>query len=127
MNRLLLLLALIQFTHLASAQRRFNPEEMVQREKEMVFKEVDNLSSMQTELLNGIYDEFAVTMTETFEEIRATRNWKEMRPRMRALQEDKDLLIKDVLNASQFNKYAELTDYEARREARQNNKEGSPE
>ena len=124
--RLLLVLALIQLTSIASAQRRFNPEEMAQREKEIVFKKVENLSAMQTELLNGIYNEFAVSMTETFEEIRAARNWKEMRPRMQALREDKDLLVKDVLNSGQFSKYAELTDYEARQKAPQDARQEAP-
>jgi Spy/CpxP family protein refolding chaperone len=59
-------------------------------------------------LVEGIYDEFGVTLKETFEEIRKTRNFEQMREKMPALRDEKDLLIKDVLNEDQFTEYMAL-------------------
>ncbi len=87
---------------------RMDPEEMVEREKEMVLKKVSNLSEDQVMLVEGIYDEFGVTLKETFEEIRKTRNFEQMREKMPALRDEKDLLIKDVLNEDQFTEYMAL-------------------
>ena len=80
----------------------FNVEEMVLREKENVITKIDDLSADQLMLLDGIYDEFGTTIKEAFEEIRRQRNFSEMRPRMQALRDEKDLLIKDVLDENQY-------------------------
>ncbi len=86
----------------------FDPQEMVEREKEMVLKKVKDLSDDQVMLVEGIYDEFGVTLKETFDEVRKTRNFEQMREKMPALREEKDLLIKDVLNEVQFEEYMAL-------------------
>ena len=85
-----------------------DPSEMVEREKEMVYSKVSDLSEDQTMLLDGIYEEFGVTLKETMDEIRKTRNFEMMREKMPALQEEKDLLVKDVLNETQYEEYMTL-------------------
>jgi len=98
----------------------FNFNEMVLREKDNVMK-IDNLNWMQQELLDGIYTEYGTTMQETFQEIRKTRNFGEMRTKMTSLQEEKNLLIKDVLNDNQYQKYLSLAGNGMRgRQSRQN-------
>lgn len=83
----------------------FDPQEMIEREKETVLKKVEGLSEDQTMLISGIYDEFGTTLKETFEEVRKNRNFSEMRTKMEGLRAEKDLLIKDVLNEEQYTTY----------------------
>lgn len=99
----------------------FDPEEMIKREKESVFKKVENLTADQTELINGIYDEFGETLSETIQEARKNRNWREMRPKMQALREEKDLLMKDVLNEHQFEAYLSIVESQRERRSRKRN------
>ncbi|TRX59019.1 hypothetical protein FNH22_10845 [Fulvivirga sp. M361] len=96
----------------------FNPEEMILREKENVIAKIDDLSEDQLLLLNGIYDEFGATFKETLEEARRTRSFSEMRPKMQALREEKDLLMKDVLDEDQYNIYLSIVESE-RKQRRQ--------
>ncbi|MEM9338456.1 MAG: hypothetical protein AAGA66_06980 [Bacteroidota bacterium] len=88
----------------------FNAEEMAQREKENVLRKVEQLSADQTELINGIYDEFGETVSETFEEVRKTRNFSEMRTKMQGLRKEKDLLMKDILNEEQYETYLKVAE-----------------
>lgn len=84
------------------AQRGFDVKVMLQRQKETIFKKVENLSPLQKELINGIYDEYGVTLTETFEEVRASGSWAGLREKMEGLGEERNLLVKDVLNDEQY-------------------------
>ena len=86
----------------------FDPDEMIKREKQNVFKAIADLSDDQKLLLDGIYDEFSQSFKEIRDEMRQTRNFQEMRPKMQALRTEKDGLIKDVLNEEQFAIYTDL-------------------
>ena len=104
-NILILLIGLLSF-NIAQAQRPGGSiEERVAREKQAIKKKITDLSADQTMLLDGIYDEYGETLQETFEEVRATGNWKELRGKMTALKEEKDGLIKDVINDDQYEIY----------------------
>jgi len=81
---------------------------MAVREKNMLFKQIEDLSEDQKMLMEGIYQEYGDSFLEIREEVRKTRNWQEMRPKMMALREEKTLLMKDLLNPSQFEIYAGL-------------------
>jgi len=111
---LTLLVFMSAATTLLYAQRGrpggFDPKEMALREKENVLKKVDSLSDTQVMLIDGIYEEFSETVTETFEEIRRTRNYREMRTKMAELRDEKNLLIKDVLNKSQYLVYLDIVE-----------------
>jgi hypothetical protein len=83
----------------------FDPDEMVKREKQNLYKSLDDLSDDQKLLLDGIYDEFALSIREIRDELRQTRDFQAMRPKMLALREEKNGLIKDVLNEEQYEVY----------------------
>lgn len=85
------------------------PEVMIAREKQNVLAKVENLTEDQKLLVSGIYDEFATTLKETFQEARESGTREGMREKMQALREEKDALIKDVLNDEQFAAYQTLT------------------
>jgi hypothetical protein len=80
----------------------FDPDEMIKREKQNVFKSIDDLSDDQKLLLDGIYDEFSLSFKELRDEMMQTRDFQAMRPKMEALRDEKDGLIKDVLSEDQF-------------------------
>ena len=88
----------------------FDPDEMIKREKQNVFKAIADLSDDQKMLLDGIYDEFSLSFKELRDEMRQTRDFQAMRPKMEALRDEKDGLIKDVLNEDQFLIYQGLMD-----------------
>lgn len=85
------------------------PEEMVKREKQALYKELKDLTEDQKLLLDGIYDEFAVTIRETFQELRNSGSREGMREKMEAIRSEKDELVKDVLNEEQYEVYAEIS------------------
>lgn len=93
---------LVFFDLTRTAAQRMSPEDMVAREKQNVYKELENLSADQKLLLDGIYDEFTQTFKEARDEIMKTRNWDKMREKMEELRIEKDGLIGDVLNDDQF-------------------------
>ena len=86
----------------------FDPDEMVKREKQNLYKSIDDLTDDQKLLLDGIYDEFALSIRELRNEMRQTRDFQAMRPKMMALREEKNGLIKDVLNEEQYEVYLGL-------------------
>jgi hypothetical protein len=88
----------------------FDPDEMIKREKQNVYKAVEDLSADQKLLLDGIYDEFSLSFKELRDEMRQTRDFQAMRPKMEALRDEKDGLIKDVLSEDQFLIYQGLMD-----------------
>ncbi|MDA0196678.1 MAG: hypothetical protein O2887_19230 [Bacteroidetes bacterium] len=90
----------------------FDPNEMILREKQNLYREVASLSDDQRMLIDGIYDEFAQSLTELREEVQKTRNWEEMRPKMQALRAEKDGLMVDVLNEEQYAIYNQLSEGE---------------
>ena len=95
----------------------FDPDEMVKREKQNVYKEITDLTEDQKTLLDGIYEEFSVSFKEIRDEVMKTRDFQNMRPKMEALMKEKDDLIRDVLNEDQFAIYTGIN--EARRRQRQ--------
>lgn len=96
----------------------FDPDEMVKREKQNVYKDITDLSEDQKTLLDGIYDEFSVSFKEIRDEVMRTRDFQNMRPKMEALMKEKDNLIRDVLNDDQYAIYTGII--EARRRQRPN-------
>ncbi|MEM9327951.1 MAG: hypothetical protein AAGA85_19960 [Bacteroidota bacterium] len=90
------------------AQRNWDSKAMVAREKAMLYKKADGLTEDQKLLIDGIYDEYAVSMDEIIQEVRKTRNWREMRPKMTELRDEKTLLMEDLLNAEQYTVYADM-------------------
>ena len=111
MNKIVLTFSLLTSIMTAIAQPRgggFNQEEMVEREKEMVLTKFTDLSDDQKMLVEGIYEEFAVTLEETVNEIRKSGDFSQFRVKMPALREEKDLLLKDVFNEQQYLEYTEL-------------------
>jgi len=85
----------------------FDPGEMVAREKQNLYKELTDLTADQKMLLDVIYDEYSQSVTELRDEVRETRNFEAMRPKMEALRKEKDGLVKDVLNEDQYAIYEE--------------------
>jgi hypothetical protein len=83
----------------------FDPDEMIKREKQNVYKVVTDLSDDQKMLLDGIYEEYGQSFKELREEMRQSRDFQSMRPKLMALREEKDGLIKDVLNEEQYGLY----------------------
>ncbi len=102
----------------------FDPDEMVKREKQNVFKAITDLSEDQKTLLDGIYTEFATSFKEIREEVMKTRDFQNMRPKMEALSKEKDDLIHDVLNEDQFAIYTGIV--EGQRKQRQQNRQAQP-
>ena len=83
---------------------------MLAREKQNVLENVENLTEDQKMLVSGIYDEYAVSLKEKFEEARESGSREGMREKMQLLKAEKDALIKDVLNEAQFMTYQRLTE-----------------
>lgn len=88
----------------------FDPDEMIKREKQNIYKAITDLSDDQKLLLDGIYDEFSLSFKELRDEVMQTRDFQTMRPKMVALRDEKDGLIKDVLNEDQFLIYQGIMD-----------------
>lgn len=99
----------------------FDPDEMIKREKQNVYSAINDLSDDQKLLLDGIYDEYSVSFKELRDEMRKTRDFQAMRPKMVALRNEKEGLIKDVLNEDQFQIYLGLM--EKRRRQMQENRQ----
>lgn len=97
----------------------FDPDEMIKREKQNVYNAITDLNDDQKLLLDGIYDEYSLSFKELREEMRRTRDFQAMRPKMQALQTEKNDLIKDVLNEEQFAIYTGMIE-ERRRQFREN-------
>ena len=91
------------------------PEEMLSREKQALYEQVTDLSNDQTALLDGIYEEFATTLKEAFEESRGSGDREARREKMQALSQEKDALIADVLNEEQYAIYEKLATRRNRR------------
>ena len=91
----------------------FDPDEMIKREKQNIFKALTDLTDDQKLLMDGIFDEFALSFKEIREEMMRTRDFQAMRPKMEALRKERDGLVRDVLNDDQYNTY--LTVIEERR------------
>lgn len=109
---LLIILTLLSVSYLqtqAQPGRRMSPDEMVQREKQNLYSKAENLSEDQKMIIDGIYDEFGQSMQEIFQEVRKSGNREEMRPKMEALNKEKDGLMFDILNEEQYAIYEELT------------------
>lgn len=94
---------------------RMSPKDRVMREKQNLYKKVDTFSEDQTMIIDGIYDEFATSLEETFQEVRKSGNREEMRPKMEALRTEKDELMKDILNDEQWAVYAEMNEAQKKR------------
>jgi len=88
----------------------FDPDEMVKREKQNVYKSITDLSDDQKTLLDGIYEEFSVSFKEIRDEVMKTRDFQNMRPKMEALMTEKNSLIKDVLSEDQYAIYSGIVE-----------------
>ncbi|ADR21237.1 hypothetical protein MATR_11340 [Marivirga tractuosa] len=91
------------------------PEEMIKREKQALYEKVEDLNSDQKLLLDGIYEEFQVTLEETMKELRSSGTREGMREKMETLRAEKDALIRDVLNEDQYAIYESISKPRARR------------
>ena len=85
------------------------PEEMVAREKQAIYEKITDLSDDQKLLIEGVYDEFAVTLREGFQEARESNDREGRREKMEALRKEKDELIADILNTEQYEIYQSIT------------------
>ncbi len=83
-------------------------DEMIKREKQALYTKATDLTDDQKLLLDGIYEEFGVTLKETFEEIRNSGTREGVREKLQALRKEKDDLVKDVLNEEQFEIYQKI-------------------
>lgn len=86
---------------------RPQPGEMAEREKQMLYKQVSDLSEDQKLLIDGIYAEFSKTIIETFEKNRGSGDREAMRTQIQAVRKEKDELLMDVLSATQYQKFDE--------------------
>lgn len=103
----------------------FDPDEMVKREKQNVFKSITDLNDDQKLLLDGIYDEFAASFKELRDEMMEKRDFQAMKPKMQALQAEKDGLIRDVLNADQYIIYEGIVEQRRAQRSNQNLQRGN--
>ncbi|WKV12432.1 hypothetical protein [Marivirga harenae] len=94
------------------------PEEMIKREKQALYEKVEDLSSDQKLLLDGIYEEFQVTLEETMEELRSSGDRESRREKMEAIRTEKDTLVKDVLSEEQYKIYESISQSRAKRKGR---------
>ena len=113
-KNLILLISFLSFTTLFAQSPGGRPpgggpETMIAREKQAVLDKITDLNEDQELLLDGIYDEFTVTLKETFQESRESGSREGMREKMQALRSEKDDLIKDVLNEEQFKIYQTIS------------------
>ncbi|PIB37177.1 hypothetical protein BFP72_18070 [Reichenbachiella sp. 5M10] len=106
---LVLLFTLVGWQSIAQPGGRMSPEDRVMREKQNLYSKIDDLSDDQTMIIDGIYDEYAQSIKENFEEARKNRNWEEMRTKMEVLNEEKDGLMFDILSEEQYAIYEEMT------------------
>ena len=123
---LLIIFLTLVGVHLAHSQPPGPPPggmgmtDMVIREKQTLYKNIEDLSDDQKMLLDGIYEEFAATLKQNMEEMRNNRESMDretMRAKMQALQEEKNGLIKDVLNQDQYAIYfKQIEGFRRRRE-----------
>lgn len=103
----------------------FDPDEMIKREKQNIFKALTDLTDDQKLLMDGIFDEFALSFKEIREEMMQTRDFQAMRPKMEALRKERDGLVRDVLNDNQYTTYLNVV--EERRNQRANRPQGNGE
>lgn len=111
LSALLVVLASTAFAQPPGGGRRGGgPDELIKREKQALYTKITDLSEDQKLLLDGIYEEFGVTLKEAFEEMRTSSSSREgRREKMMALRKEKDELVKDVLNEDQFKIYQEVS------------------
>ena len=103
-----------------------DPDEMIKREKQNIFKALTDLTDDQKLLMDGIFDEFALSFKEIREEMMQTRDFQAMRPKMEALRKERDGLVRDVLNDDQYNTYLGVIE-ERRKQQRANRPQGNGE
>ena len=94
---------------------RPDPKEIVNREKQMLFKKIKDLSADQKALIDGIYDEYAASLNEARKKYMPSRDWQGMRTQMKELSVKKDELMKDLLNNSQYEIYEKMMGEERKR------------
>ncbi|UXP33684.1 hypothetical protein N6H18_06920 [Reichenbachiella agarivorans] len=124
LSTLIVLVTMISFHSQAQPGGRMDPKDMVMREKQNLYSKAEGLSDDQKLIIDGVYDEFAQSIIETFEEGRQNRNRDEMRQKMEALRLEKDELMKDILREDQYAVYVEIT--EAQRKRMQERQENRP-
>ncbi|MFY0653409.1 MAG: outer membrane beta-barrel protein [Cyclobacteriaceae bacterium] len=85
--------------------QRPSAEDMVKREKQNIYSQVEDITPAQKKLLEEIYTEYAATFKEKMDEIRRTRNYSKYRSTMSSLRQEKDGILADVFNDEQFEVY----------------------
>jgi len=105
---LVLLLSLFSLTAMYAQRPGGGPETMIAREKQAVLDKITDLSDDQKLLLDGIYDEFALSLRDLFENRTPGGSREGMREKFRALRTEKDDLIKDVLKEEQYTVYESI-------------------
>ena len=93
--------------------QRPSAADRVAREKQNVYAKLTDLTKNQKLLLDGIYEEFAQSYTEMFDEIRKTRNYSKLGEMMKDLGAEKNGLMADVLNDDQFVVFKKVTEGKA--------------
>lgn len=86
-----------------------NREEMIKREKQVLYEKVKDLSNDQKLLVDGIYEEYAITLQEKMKELRQSNDREGRREKMQALRQEKDNLMADVLNEDQYTIYKSIS------------------
>ena len=111
MGAALIMLTFSSFSQPPGGRRGGGPDEMIKREKQALYTKITDLSDDQKLLLDGIYEEFGVTLKETFEEMRnsSSTDREGRRAKFMALRKEKDELVKDVLNEDQYKIYEEIS------------------
>ena len=99
------------------AQQRMDPEAMVKKENELIFAEIEGLTDKQKEKVTKINEDFAVAVRDLIDN--RTGDRQEMREKMKALRQEKEKSMQEVLTGVQFEKYKTLM-ADMRKERRDN-------
>lgn len=99
------------------AQQRMDPEAMVKKENELIFAEIEGLTDKQKEKVTKINEDFADAVRDLIDN--RTGDRQEMREKMKALRQEKEKSMQEVLTGVQFEKYKTLM-ADMRKERRDN-------
>lgn len=125
MKNLLLLLLLIGTTGLAYSQqgRRANPAKRIQVEKDSVFAKIEMLSDDQKLIIESLYADYESSITKLMAGGRD--NPQEFRQKLQNITQEKNQMMKEVLDEDQWKSYSELLDeWRKRRQQRRGDRNG---
>ena len=116
----------LALTSIQAYSQRMDPSDMVNREKQYLYDHLPNVSTDQKELMEGIYAEFLQSITEYRDDVQSGKMERgKMYENMAKLRDEKNLLMKDLLNDEQYSIYMSMVEknqkqIEQRRQERQN-------